>query len=112
MNTLLSVSSVATENERGRCISYRIAKSALNQQTVTIANELKAAGSKIVMIVVDPGDVPTRLIRGNGKTDIDKSVRGIVEIIESATLVDSGSFLKWAGQKNSILKCVDFFEGP
>ncbi|KAI4277995.1 MAG: hypothetical protein L6R38_005343, partial [Xanthoria sp. 2 TBL-2021] len=82
----------ATENERGRCISYRIAKSALNQQTVTIANELKAAGSKIVMIVVDPGDVPTRLIRGNGKTDIDKSVRGIVEIIESATLISQNSF--------------------
>lgn len=35
----------------------------------------------------------------NGKTDIDKSVRGIVDIIESATLVDSGSFLKWTGEK-------------
>lgn len=42
-----------------------MAKSALNQQTVTIANELKAAGSNVIMIAVDPGDVPTRLSRGN-----------------------------------------------
>ena len=87
------------ENDRGRCIGYRMAKTALNQQTVTIANELKAAGFNVIMIAVDPGDVPTRLSRGNGKTDIDKSVRGIVEIIESANLVDSGSFLKWTGGK-------------
>lgn len=90
---------MAAENDRGRCISYRIAKTALNQQTVTIANELKVAGSEVIMLALDPGDVPTRLSRGNGKTDIDKSVRGIVEIIETATLADSGSFLKWTGQK-------------
>ena len=90
---------MAAENDRGRCISYRIAKTALNQQTVTIANELKAAGSKVIILAVDPGDVPTRLSRGHGKTDIDKSVRGIVEIIETATLADSGSFLEWTGRK-------------
>ena len=78
-----------------------MAKSALNQQTVTIAHELRAANSMVTMLAVDPGDVPTRLSRGNGKTDIDKSVRGIVKIIETATLEDSGSFLKWTGEKLS-----------
>ena len=86
-------------NDRGRCISYRCAKSALNQQTVTIAHELKSAGSKTTMLAVDPGDIPTRLSRGNGKTDIDNSIRGIVKIIETATLADTGSFLKWDGKK-------------
>lgn len=89
------------ENDRGRCLSYRMAKAALNQQTVTIAHELRAADSKVIMLALDPGDVPTRLSRGNGKTDIDESVRGLVKIIETATLADSGSFLKWTGQKIS-----------
>ncbi|KAH8591408.1 short chain dehydrogenase [Bisporella sp. PMI_857] len=85
-------------NDRGRCISYRIAKAALNQQTVTIAHELKAADSTITMIMLDPGDIPTRLSRGNGKTGIDESVRGMVEIIEKATIQDSGCFYKWTGE--------------
>ena len=76
-----------------------MAKSALNQQTVSISHELKAAGSSVIMLALDPGDVPTRLSRGNGKTDMDKSVRGMVEIIEKATLADSGKFLKWTGQE-------------
>ena len=76
-----------------------MAKSALNQQTVSISHELKAAGSNVIMLALDPGDVPTRLSRGNGKTDMDKSVRGMVEIIEKATLADSGKFLKWTGQE-------------
>ena len=76
-----------------------MAKSALNQQTVSISHELKAAGSNVIMLALDPGDVPTRLSRGNGKTDMDKSVRGMVEIIEKATLVDSGKFLKWTGDE-------------
>lgn len=45
--------------------------------------------------MLDPGDVPTRLSRGNGKTGIDKSVRGMVGIIENATDNDSGCFYKW-----------------
>ena len=76
-----------------------MAKSALNQQTATISHELRASGSKVIMLALDPGDVPTRLSRGNGKTELDKSVRGMVEIIEKATIADSGSFLKWTGEK-------------
>ena len=76
-----------------------MAKSALNQQTVTIAHELKAAGSNVTMLALDPGEIPTRLSRGNSNTGMDKSVRGMVEIIEKATLADSGKFLKWTGEE-------------
>ena len=76
-----------------------MAKSALNQQTVTIAHELKAAGSRVIMLALDPGNIPTRLSRGNCSTDIDKSVQGMAKIIEKATLADSGSFLNWTGER-------------
>ena len=76
-----------------------MAKSALNQQAMTIADELRATGSEIIMLALDPGDLPTRLSRGNRKTDIDKSVRGMVEFIEKVTLEDSDSFLEWSGRK-------------
>ena len=76
-----------------------MAKTALSQQTVTVSQELRAAGSNVVMLAVDPGDVPTRLSHGHGQTEIDKSVRGIVDIIEMATLTDSGAFFKWTGEK-------------
>jgi hypothetical protein len=65
---------------------------------VTIAHELKAAGMNITMLMLDPGDIPTRLSRGNGKTDIDQSVRAMVGIIEKATMRDSGCFYKWTGE--------------
>ena len=76
-----------------------MAKSALNQQAMTIADELRATGSEIIMLALDPGDLPTRLSRGNRKPDIDKSVRGMVEFNEKATLEYSGSFLEWSRRK-------------
>ena len=90
------------EDHHGRCINYRIAKTAFNQQTITIANELKLADSKVIVLAVDPGDVPTRLNQGHGKTSIDDSVRGIVKIIETATIADSKSFQEWTGKKLSL----------
>lgn len=86
-------------NDRGRCISYRMAKSALNQQTVTIAHELRSTGHNITMLALDPGDVPTRLSRGNGKTAVDESVRGMASLIENATMADSGGFFKYTGER-------------
>ena len=88
-----------TGNDQGENISYRMATAALNQQTVTIAREVKAAGSKVVMLALDPGDIPTPDNQGKGGTDMDESVRGMIDIIDKAKLADSGSFLKWNGEK-------------
>jgi hypothetical protein len=65
---------------------------------VTIHHELKAAAAGITILMLDPGDIPTRLSGGNGETDIDKSVRGMVGIIQKATAKDSGCFYKWNGE--------------
>ena len=76
-----------------------MAKSTLNQQAMTIADELRATGSEIILLALDPGDLPTCLSRGNRETNIDKSVRGMVEFVEKVTLEDSGSFLERSGRK-------------
>lgn len=85
------------ENNFGQYVSYRVPKTGLNQLTVTIAHEMKAAKLNITVLALDPGDIPTKLSRGQGKTDMDESVRGMVGIVEGATVDRSGSYLKWNG---------------
>jgi len=70
----------------------------LNQQTITVAHELKAAGEKITLLALDPGDIPTRLSRWQGTTTMEQSVRGMVEVIENASVDISGSYMKWNGK--------------
>lgn len=68
-------------------------------ETVTIAHELKAKNLNITMLALDPGDVPTRLSRWEGTTDMEASIRGMVKIIEEAEVDVSGSYFRWNGEK-------------
>ncbi|KAJ5799668.1 uncharacterized protein N7518_001736 [Penicillium psychrosexuale] len=87
------------ENDFGEYVSYRAAKAALNMETVTIAHEMKAKNLNITMLALDPGDIPTKLSRWSGNTNMEQSVKGMVKIIEEATVDISGSFLRWNGEK-------------
>lgn len=89
----------ATENDFGKYISYRVAKAALNMATVTIAHEMNAKNLNITMLAVDPGDIPTKLSKWSGNTNMEQSIQGMVKIIEEATIDISGSFLRWNGGK-------------
>lgn len=89
----------ATENDFGEYISYRVAKAALNMATVTIAHEMNAKNLNITMLAVDPGDIPTKLSKWSGNTNMEQSIQGMVKIIEEATIDISGSFLRWNGEK-------------
>ncbi|KAK2590911.1 hypothetical protein QQS21_011409 [Conoideocrella luteorostrata] len=88
-----------SENDFGQFVSYRTAKAALNMETVTIAHELKAKNLNITMLMLDPGDIPTRLTKWVGNTSMLSSVNGMVKIIEEATLDMSGSYLSWNGNR-------------
>lgn len=87
------------DNDCGTHISYRVPKSALNALSVSLHFELKAAKEKIAVLLVDPGDVPTKLSRWAGDIDLNDSVRGMYDQIEKATLEDSGLFVNWKGHK-------------
>ena len=64
-----------------------------------MAHEFKAANLNITVLALDPGDIPTRLSRWKGGTNMDESIKGMVGIIERATLDMSGDFIKWNGTK-------------
>ncbi|RSM15766.1 hypothetical protein CDV31_004867 [Fusarium ambrosium] len=86
-------------NDCGTHISYRVPKSALNALSISIAIELKEAKENIAVLLVDPGDVPTKLSRWAGDIDLNDSVRGMFGQIEKATIEDTGLFVNWRGHK-------------
>ncbi|KAI0097679.1 short chain dehydrogenase [Nemania sp. FL0031] len=86
-------------NDCGTHISYRVAKSALNALSISVAIELKAAKKNIAVLCIDPGDVPTKLSGGAGDINLNDSVRGMYEQIKKATIEDTGLFVNWKGHK-------------
>jgi len=86
-------------NTHGEYISYRVPKAGLNQLTVSMAHELRAARLNITTIALDPGNVPTKLSRWQGEVPAEESARGMYTVIEKTTIEDSGSFLTWNGTK-------------
>lgn len=89
------------ENLEGECIAYRLAKTALNQQTVTIARELKAQGHKISLMCVNPGWVPTRMTKGKGNVRIEESVEGMIKLTDEMTLENTGQFRMANGETHA-----------
>ena len=75
-----------------------MAKAALNQGTMTIAQELKADGSNISFLSVNPGWIPTRMTSGKGDTDVVESVEGIIKLGDEVTMKNTGQFRKWNGE--------------
>ena len=68
----------STVNDNGTKIGYKLAKTALNQETHTIAMDLKNKGSKVALMAISPGWVKTKLSGFLGDTDIDESVDGMI----------------------------------
>lgn len=78
---------------------YGGAKAALNLMFATLANDTKARGFTVV--VVSPGQVDTQ---GFGMTGpmivpIEKSIGGIIEVVDKLTSADTGSFWNWNGSR-------------
>lgn len=85
------------DNGSGGWYDYRTSKAALNMLMVNLAMELR--GQKIAAVALHPGWVQTDM-GGDGATlTIDESVAGLLEVIDSLTLEDSGRFLDWTGQE-------------
>ena len=97
LNISSDMGSIATNTEEGENIGYRVAKAALNQQTKTLAQELRRTGSKISLVAVCPGFVATKMTRFRGKDDIVEVCKGTVDIVLNLTTKDSGSFRNWKG---------------
>ncbi|HEY3804825.1 MAG TPA: SDR family oxidoreductase [Kofleriaceae bacterium] len=83
------------DNRSGGSYAYRMAKAALNMMSKNLAIELRGEG--ITSIVISPGWVQTDMGGPHAPVTPQESVRGMLRVIESATLAESGEFLDWKG---------------
>src|SRR5262245_32997973 len=83
------------DNRSGGFYGYRMAKAALNMAARNLAVELRSEG--IVSIVVNPGWVQTDMGGKHAAVGVADSVRGILKVVDAATLEVSGEFFDWKG---------------
>jgi NAD(P)-dependent dehydrogenase (short-subunit alcohol dehydrogenase family) len=81
-------------------IAYRASKAALNREMQLVAVHLKPEG--ITVLLLHPGAVLTERqanFRGQfpGMVEMQPSVTGMIQVIEKATLADTGRFIQYDG---------------
>lgn len=77
-------------------ISYRSTKAALNKVMQVVSLELKEEG--ITVALIHPGWVRTDMGGSGGDISVEESANGIMSVIASLTISDTGRFLKWTGE--------------
>jgi NAD(P)-dependent dehydrogenase (short-subunit alcohol dehydrogenase family) len=85
------------DNRSGRYYSYRMSKAALNMATRNLALELRSKG--VIVVALHPGWVRTRMGSMVAPLSTIKSVKGMIQVLESSTLSDSGKFFDYTGQE-------------
>ena len=79
-------------------IAYRTSKAALNMAMRVLAANLRDQG--ITVGLITPGVVATEMSStlDKPKISVEVSVRGILKVIESLSLQDSGTFIRYNGE--------------
>lgn len=88
-----------TENQGGNQYAYRCSKIAANMATKSMSIDLLPRG--ITSTILHPGYVRTDMTGGAGLIDVDESVRGMLDVLESGIELNgqwyhtSGRHLPW-----------------
>ncbi|KAI0102838.1 hypothetical protein GGR51DRAFT_573851 [Nemania sp. FL0031] len=90
--------SIGIADHDGESVGYRMAKTAVNAQTKTLAIDFKREGRPVITMAIDPGFIKTRLTAFRGTVDIKESSNGMYKLIEGLTPEMSGSFYSWNGE--------------
>ena len=96
VNLTSKMGSIA-DNGSGGSYAYRMSKAALNMATVSLARDLSEEA--IIAFVIHPGWVKTRMGGSNALITTERSVSNMLEVIDGATLEDSGKFHEWNGNE-------------
>lgn len=92
---LSSTTGSITESTRP-ALAYTTSKTALNKAMTVIAEQLRPRG--IIVALVCPGYVKTRMNVGGATVEIPESVSGLRRLIAGLTLADSGTFRRYNGE--------------
>lgn len=91
------------DNRLGGWISYRAAKSALNQIVRTAAVEIARKRPQAIVVALHPGTVRTPLTAKHaGKHSTvapDLAAANLLGVIDALTPADTGGFFAWDGQR-------------
>jgi NAD(P)-dependent dehydrogenase (short-subunit alcohol dehydrogenase family) len=89
--------SISVKRSRGK-YGYCASKAALKMNSKILSFELKDSG--IVVVALHPGWVRTGMTRGEpAPLEPAESVGGMMRVIESLRMEDSGKFLDWQGNE-------------
>ena len=80
----------------GRSYAYRASKSALNMFTAAMKNE--AVENNITFAILHPGWVKTDMGGSMAPVTMPESVAGMMKVLESQTLENSGRFIQYDGE--------------
>ena len=79
----------------GRSYAYRASKTALNMFSVAMKKE--SLEHNISFLILHPGWVKTRMGGEHAPVELNESVDGMLNLIDSHTLEDSGRFVQYDG---------------
>jgi NAD(P)-dependent dehydrogenase (short-subunit alcohol dehydrogenase family) len=85
------------DNGSGGSYGYRMSKAALNMAAASLTRDL--AGRKIMVGVLHPGFIRTRMTGGNGNDDPPAAARGLLARIDELTPERSGRFFHANGEE-------------
>ena len=81
------------DNKSGGMYIYRSSKTGLNQVVKSLSIDLKAYG--ITVVALHPGWVKTDMGGPNAPVSIDESVEGMIRVIDTTDIKDTGKFLNY-----------------
>ena len=95
ISSVLGSLSRATNPRNPRMSIYSASKAALNMSTIHIAHDLR--DHKFIVVSIHPGWVRTDMGGSNADIDTNESVNGMLQVINSLTLQNSGKYYDYTG---------------